>query len=138
MHCRHMQQSTQTSRTPSRCVTVVDHTDHYAGENHTDSMAREKTGVFGRLSLFWGFGDGRRRQRCQGAASIWFCQCTTSCIANSTCVCVNILFMLQLWEVSEPVSIVCCYNACNLVQNSQMPDMCKLGRSNLTVSKILS
>ena len=46
--------------------------------------------------------------------------------------------MLQLWEVSEAVSIVCCNNAWNIVQNSQMPDMCKLGRSNLTVSKILS
>jgi hypothetical protein len=47
------------------------------------------------------------------------------------------LFVLQLWEVSEAVSIVCCNSACNLVQKSQMPDMCKLGRSNLTVSRIL-
>lgn len=45
--------------------------------------------------------------------------------------------MLQLWEVSEAVSIVCCNSACNFVQKVQMPDMCKLVRSNLTMSKIL-
>ena len=46
-------------------------------------------------------------------------------------------FVLQLWEVSEAVSIVWCNSVCNLVQKLQMPDMCKLGRSNSTVSKIL-
>jgi len=46
--------------------------------------------------------------------------------------------VLQLWEVSETVSIVRGNNACNFIHKRQMPNMCKLGRSNSTVSKILS